>query len=336
MRSTNRKRRNKNKRGTLTIGISLLALAVFWGISVKENNSGGFWGIFLGEKVPNQKEQGSPGGENSSPDEFQVHILDVGQGLSVFIEAGDDTLLYDGGDRDASSFVLSYLQQEGVESLDYCIASHYDADHLAGIVAALNEFDIGTLIAPDYEYDTATYRSFQDAVADYNLTVHQPIVSELFTFGNGNFQILAPVGTGYEDENDYSVVIKVSIGDSALLLTGDATSVSEAEIIQTGADLDSDVLVLGHHGSYSSTGRDFYRAVSPEYAVISCAQNNDYGHPHTRIMNLLKESNIALYRTDLQGTVRFTMTAEDITFEREPCEDYATGDDVRYRNYSNK
>lgn len=278
----------------------------------------------------------TPTGIPNPPDEFQVHILDVGQGLSVLIEAGAETLLYDGGDSDASSFVISYLQKEGIETLDYCIASHYDADHLSGIIGALHIFNVEALLAPDYVYDTKTYKSFMQTAEDAKLPIYHPSVGESFPLGEGCFEILGPIGTNYEDENDYSIVIKATIGESTLLLTGDATSLSEAEMLQAELNLDSDVLVLGHHGSYTSTGQDFFQAVSPDFSIISCAQNNDYGHPHTRVMNLLQENNAAIYRTDLQGTICFTMISEDIVFEQTPCEDYSTGDDVRYRNYSSR
>ena len=100
----------------------------------------------------------------SSTDTLRVHILDVGNGLSVLVTAGEESLLYDGGGRDTSSFVVAYLKEQGIQQLDYCIASHYDADHLYGVVGALHAFSAEALIAPDYKTDTKTYDSFCRAV----------------------------------------------------------------------------------------------------------------------------------------------------------------------------
>lgn len=264
----------------------------------------------------------------SSTDILQVHVLDVGNGLSVLVTSGEEALLYDGGGRDTSSFVVAYLKKQGIQHLNYCIASHYDADHLYGIVGALYAFTTGTLIAPDYETDTKTYEAFCRAVTEKELTVTTPAPGQTYSLGEAVVEILGPAGNGYEDENDYSIVLKISIGEHSLLLTGDATSVSEQELLDAGANLNADVLVVGHHGSYSSTGKDFFSAVSPSFAVISCGLGNDYGHPHKRVMQLLESSAVPLYRTDLQGTIRFSMTGSSLSFEQAPCEDYSRGDET--------
>lgn len=338
-----RKKKISDKKPNYSFRAFLIAMLAFFGISAGSDILPDEVWDFLGvthsttestaEESPHNRSANTTSG---NADTFRVHILDVGQGLSVFIDAGEDSLLYDGGGADTSSFVVSYLQMQDVENLDYCIASHYDADHLSGIVGALNAFDVETLIAPDYKYDTKTYYSFLSTAEKKDFAIHYPTASETFPFGDGHIQILAPLGTGYEDDNDYSVVVKVTIGESTLLLTGDASSASEEEMLEADMDLNADVLVLGHHGSYSSTGEDFFRAVSPDYTVISCGKNNDYGHPHRRIMDLLGNSTAHLYRTDLQGTICVTMTAEKIVFDEKPCTDYSTGDEVRYKNYNAK
>lgn len=262
------------------------------------------------------------------PDEataLEVHVLNVGQGLSVFLDCGDETLLYDGGDRSTSSFVVSYLQRQGIDRLDYVVVSHYDADHLAGVIGALNVFEVGTLIAPDYQTDTRLFSSFQQTVQKKNLSITSPASGDIYSFGAGDFQILAPLDSFYENENDYSIVLRVCLGESSLLLTGDATEKSEAEMLEHGAELQSDVLVVGHHGSAGSTSPEFLEAVAPSYAVISCGRNNDYGHPAERVMELLAEMEIPMYRTDFQETVIFTLTVQEVLFEKDPCDDYSSG-----------
>ena len=258
----------------------------------------------------------------------EVHVLDVGQGLSVFVRSKDCCLLYDGGRETASSFVVSYLKRQGVEKLDYVIASHYDSDHLSGIVGVISAFPIGTLIAPDYEADSPVYRSFLTAAAKHRLSIVSPAPGTEYLLGDGTFRILAPLGADYEDENDYSVVVKLSLGDTSLLLTGDAAFESEEEMLSHGDLLESDVLLIGHHGSAGSTKEEFLTAVSPDFAVISCGLGNDYGHPSDRVVSLLEESRIPLYRTDLQGNIDFVLQPEGAVFAEPPCSDYTCGRDM--------
>lgn len=258
---------------------------------------------------------------------IKIQVLDVGQGLSVLLTCGDAAMLYDGGGRDTSSFVVAYLKNQGIETLNYVVVSHYDSDHLAGVIGAINVFNIETLIAPDYTADTKLYASFQKAVQDYDLTVTSPVPGDIYPFGSGTFQILAPQNIDYENENDYSVVLRVSLGDSSLLLTGDAAENSEREMLESGMVLASNVLLAGHHGSASSTSEAFLKAVSPDYAIISCGSNS-YGHPAKRVVELLKADSIPLYRTDLQGTISFTLTSQGISFDLEPCNDYTSGNEL--------
>ena len=103
-----------------------------------------------------------------------VHFIDVGQGLAILAQAGDETLVYDGGNRDASSKFVAYLQEKGVDKIDYMIASHYDSDHLSGLIGALNVFETDTILGPDYEHDSKLYSSFYDTVEKQGRTVEYP------------------------------------------------------------------------------------------------------------------------------------------------------------------
>ena len=223
-----------------------------------------------------------PAAENTQSglqqEELTVHFIDVGQGLAIMAQAGDDVLVYDGGNSDAASYFVSYLQQEGVEDIDYMIASHYDTDHLNGLVGALHAFDTETIIAPDYEHNSKIYTSFYNTLSEEGKEVTYPEAGEEYTFGEGSFTILGPTQIR-DDSNNNSVVIRLDYGDTSFLFTGDAESKEEKDIIAANEDLDCDVLSVGHHGSASSTSWDFLEAVLPEYAVISCGVNNSYGHP---------------------------------------------------------
>src|SRR5690606_17813802 len=111
-------------------------------------------------------------------------------------------------------------------------------------------------------------------------------------------------GDKYSSLNDYSIVVKLTHGENSFLFTGDAEVFSEKEIMENNFELlDSDVLKVGHHGSTTSTSEEFLNAVSPKYAVISLGEDNDYGHPHREIIELLEGNEIEILRTDELGTI---------------------------------
>lgn len=256
---------------------------------------------------------------------LSMHVIDVGQGLSLLFESGGRYLLYDGGDRDYSSKLVSYLKQQNVQTLDYVIASHYDSDHLNGIVGALNVFEVKTVIAPDYTADTRVYQSFIDILSEKQIEITAPVAGTVYELGNSSFTILAPSGTEYADENDYSVAVRLDCKNNSYLVTGDATAVSEEEMLAGGLNLDADVLVVGHHGSDGSTSQEFLDHVSPGAAVISCETNNEYGHPSEEVMARLKEKGIPVFRTDLQGDLVSSSDGETIAYSANPCNDYTGG-----------
>lgn len=258
--------------------------------------------------------------------ELKVHFLDVGQGLSVLIQSEGQTLIYDGGDRKTSSFVVSYLKEQHVESIDYLVSSHYDSDHMAGLIGCLKAFDVKNVISSDYVHDSQLYTSFVNAVKDKGLQMQHPSVGTTFQFGSASFEILAPSSINPSDSNNNSVAIKVTNGNNSIVLTGDAESPSEAAMCSTGIDLSCDVLVLGHHGSATATSWDFLQATIPEYAVISCGTDNQYGHPDKDTMDKLQSMGIQVYRTDKQGTITVTSDGTNLTWSAEACNDYSPGD----------
>lgn len=256
---------------------------------------------------------------------MSMHVIDVGQGLSLLFESDGHYLLYDGGDRDYSSKVVSYLKQQNVETLDYVVASHYDSDHLNGIVGALHVFDVQQVIAPDYVADSSLYESFREIIQEKALDVTHPTVGAQISFGNVTATILAPNGSGYENENDYSVALRLECGEQSVVVTGDATALSESEMLDSGQNLDADILIIGHHGSDGSSSAEFLSAVSPDVAVVSCGEKNDYLHPNQAVVECLQAQEIELIRTDKQGDVVAYAGENGWSYSVEPCNDYSAG-----------
>lgn len=241
--------------------------------------------------------------EMRSEGTLTVTFLDVGQGNAVLVENEGLYMLIDGGDKDASSFVVSYLKKQGVEELAYVISSHYDADHLNGVVGALHAFSCDTVLAADYTADTKIYQSFCDVVEEKDISLVYPAMGDTYTLGEAEFTIVCPDAYDYADENDNSVGIRLVYGENSFLICGDAGFPMEQIMMQSGLELDSDVYLASHHGSERSSSLAFLQAVSPEAVVISVGADNSYGHPAQSVLEDIRAVGAEVYRTDEQGTI---------------------------------
>ena len=252
--------------------------------------------------------------EEQMPDgTLSVTFLDVGQGNAVLVEQGGAYMLIDGGNRDYSSFVVSYLKEQGVEELAYVIASHYDADHLNGVVGALHAFSCGQVLAPDYVTDTRVYESFERVIKEQDIALAYPAVGDTYTLGDASFTVVCP---------------KAYDGDTSFLICGDAGKAEEQAMLDSGVTLESDVYLASHHGSEGSSSEAFMRAVSPSAVVISAGAGNSYGHPTRTVLDRVKACGAALYRTDLQGTITVTSDGTSLSWSVDATQDYRDGDEV--------
>lgn len=264
----------------------------------------------------------------------KLHVLNVGQGTSLLFETNGHFLLYDGGPAKASSYVVSYLQKQGVKTLDYIVVSHYDSDHLNGVVGALHAFDVKNVIAPDYTADSNIYASYKSALKTKHLKPIASKAGKTYSFGKASFQILAPNGKHYQEENDYSTVLRMTNGKNSFLASGDAANESEAEMVANNLLLKSDVYIVSHHGSAYASSTPFLQKVAPTYSVISCGEGNSYGHPAAKALARIKQVNSKLYRTDTQGTIVFESNGTKISCNKKPTGNWAAG--ARGNNKSNK
>lgn len=252
-----------------------------------------------------------PGAEGTEPGAekveagagLEVIFPDVGQGACVLIKADGQTLLVDGGPDSRGTWLQRFLKQQGVERLDYVIGTHFDADHIGALDVAVYKFDCGTVLLPDYEKNTKTARDLNDTLKARDIVAVHPAVGDTYPLGSGEFTVIAPGNSFYEAENDYSIGIIVRYKDMDIILTGDASELSEKEMLASGIDLRSDIYYVGHHGSSGSSSKAFLEAVNPKMAVISCGRDNDYGHPHEATLKRLEKQGAVIYRTDTQGSI---------------------------------
>lgn len=258
---------------------------------------------------------------------LQIHFIDVGQADSILIKQDNNYMLIDGGNNEDGDMLVKYLKEQGVEKLDYIIATHPHEDHIGGLDDVLNEFDTDLVLMPDKITTTKTFEDFLLAIKNRqdtknkngeNVTLKKvPKLEEKYNLGNASFVIYAPNSSSYDELNNYSIVIKLSFGNNAFLFTGDAEKLSEKEMLDKNYDLKADVLKIGHHGSSTSTSDEFLEAVSPKYAVLSVGEDNSYNLPKKTVMDKFKNNNIPVYRTDEQGTIILNSDGTNITFNKE-------------------
>ncbi len=265
-------------------------------------------------------ETGTTATDGAGAEDFKLIVLDVGQASCAIIESGGETMIFDGGDRETSSFVVSYCKLHGYNHFQYMVASHYDSDHIAGLVGILKTSLVDKILLPDYTADSRTYQSFMECTAFHDCT--HPSVGETFQMGEITFTVICAGKGPYTDENSYSIGLIGQCDGLRFLIDGDATAVSEEEMLESGIDLSSDLLIVPHHGSNTSNSLAWLEAVSPKTAIISCGRNKGYYHPHKVVLDNLKSVGIReLYRTDENGTVSVTIRDHCFVVETERTSD---------------
>lgn len=259
-------------------------------------------------------------------DTLTVHFLDVGQGDCTLITCGEHAMLIDAGDNNMGTTVEMYLKKQNITKLDYVIGTHPDADHIGGMDVVIYKFDCDTIILPEFEKDTKTYRDVIDTIKNKNYKITRPKAGQSYSLGQAQFTIISPVSDDYgDDANNYSVGIRLVFGDTSFLLAGDAEEEAEKDMLESGQELKADVYKASHHGSKSSNTEEFMEAVRPEYAVISCGEDNSYGHPHAQTLNTFRSMGIKVFRTDEQGAIIIKSDGKELTFNCSPSESWKSG-----------
>jgi competence protein ComEC len=251
---------------------------------------------------------------SASGAQVKVHIIDVGQGDSIYIQLpGNNDILIDGGDNNKGSVVVSYLKNHGVDDIELLIATHPHADHIGGLDDVLAAFKVERVVDNGMSADTATYRDYLAAVRAEGCPHQKAMSGQSWTFGSCALKVLGPV-KDHGDANNNSVVCLLDCGEIEFLFTGDAEAEAEADL--TGRPIAAEILKVSHHGSRTSTSQAFLDAVRPGVAVICVGAGNRYGHPHRETLDKLAAAKVKVYRTDLNGTVVVTTDGRTYTVAR--------------------
>ncbi|NMF04763.1 ComEC/Rec2 family competence protein [Clostridium beijerinckii] len=242
---------------------------------------------------------------NADPNKMLVHYIDVGQGDCILVQVNNKNLLIDSGPKSDRRKLFNYLSGLDLNKLDYVIATHPHEDHIGNMDDIIKTYSIGTFYAPKVESTTKSFEDMVDALKDKNLKVHvlKNNSNSIDLGENTKVNVFSPNKDFYDNLNNYSPVIKIQYGNTSFLFTGDAEKEVEKEILNNNEDISADVLKVGHHGSSTSTSKDFLKKVNPSIAVISVGKDNIYNHPDAITTKLLDENNIKTYRTDKDGTI---------------------------------
>lgn len=256
---------------------------------------------------------------------MRVHFIDVGQGDATLITCGDEAMLIDAGDNSKGTTVQLYLKKQGIDKLKYLILTHPDADHIGGADVIVSKFNVDTLFMSEFTKDNKTYNELISAIDYKGLSWSIPNVGNTYSLGSAEFTIIAP-NTTYSDPNNSSIALILRNGENSFLFTGDAEEDAEYDILANGLDIDCDVYKAGHHGSKTASTKELIEQSSPEYVVVSCGEDNSYGHPHAEPMNLFRSKGMQLFRTDEQGSIIATTDGNGITWNCSPTDSWKAGE----------
>ncbi len=239
-----------------------------------------------------------------------VDFLKVGKADAAVIKTQNHTIIIDCGEKSDGSKVRNCLQTLGVDSVDYMILTHYDQDHIGGAAKVLKNFPVSHVIAADYEEASTEYDNLVEQMTLQNLSFEYPSSAVTVTLDDAVFQIYPCQAKTYHDGNDnnHSLVIKMTHHDEVFLFTGDAMQERLAEIMGAG---DCDVLKEPYHGREVANLGEFLDNVTPEYAIVSTDEEN----LSEITMQALSDRNIETYVTFRDGNIRCTSTGQAVSFE---------------------
>ena len=313
--------KKKNKRRLFLFAIFVVIIAAgIAGLSVKKKHTSP-----SNPSFPDSKTIGTGGvfyydaeretSDISDDSSFIIHFFDVGEGDSTLVECDGHYMLIDGGNPSYSSFLYSYLEKRDIKYIDYIVCTHEHEDHVGGLAGALNYASVGLAYAPVTESETKAFNSFIKYLDAQGKSLTVPKAGEIFSLGSATVQIVGPIDMSLAEDNinNSSIVLHIKYGSTSFLITGDAEEAEELSIVESHFDIKSNVMKIGHHGSYTSTTDAFIKAIDPEYCIISVGEDNAYGHPHDEVMDRIEKYGAQIYRTDLNGEITCISDVKEIS-----------------------
>lgn len=237
----------------------------------------------------------------------RVHFIDVGQGDAVLLEESGQFALVDAGPGSGADALLAYLKGAGVARLEYVFMSHPHEDHIGGMQAVLEQWPVGRVILPDFALaPLPTTRVFEDLLKTMDklgIKAEQAVTGGEYSLGNGRVHVLQAGIKTPDNLNLLSVALRFNAPGLRFFTAGDAEKANETAMLEEGAEVAANLYKASHHGSSTSNSAAFVQAMAPQLVVVTCGQNNTYGHPHDKPMAAFAEVGAEVLRTDQLGSV---------------------------------
>lgn len=249
-------------------------------------------------------------------DEFlKIYFLDVGQADSTLIINNNQTMLIDAGNNEDGNLIVEFIKSLEIEKIDYLVGTHAHEDHIGGMDDIINNFNIGTVYLPYTTEKTTTTKTFEDVLDSLiakNLSITTANIGDKFTLGNTNCEIMYVDNSEPEDTNDQSICIRLEFKNESFLFMGDASG----KVEKARNWPQTNVLKVAHHGSKTSTSKEFLKQVKPQIAIISVGKDNSYKHPSEQVLERLESIKAKIYRTDELGTILLISDGDSNTVEK--------------------
>ncbi len=244
--------------------------------------------------------------------DFTVDFLDVGKADSMILRTENSTVVIDCGEKGDGKEIISLLEENDVDSVDYLIITHYDKDHVGGAARVINDIEVKNVLAPDYEKESGKMDKYQKALSNKNITPVLVTEDMSFTLDNVEYTVYAPEKDFYgeDNENDFSLVTKAVYHDTTMLFTGDAMEQRLSEIMDIGK---CDLLKVPYHAREIDNLENFLSHVTPQYAV-ACTSQEEFS---SNTKNLLDKYKVKYYATCYDGRITAVSDGNDISFTTE-------------------
>lgn len=243
----------------------------------------------------------------SALESLDITFFKIGSADSMVLSNGDQTIVIDTGEEEDGEELVEYLEEEGIESIDYLIITHFDKDHVGGADTVLNEMDVQNVLVPDYESDSTDYLEFVTAMEESGLA--PTVLTETLEFSteSANFTVYPPEAETYESENDYSLVVSVEHGENRFLFAGDAEE-ARLEEVMNQTEGEYTLLKVPHHGRLAANSETFFETVNPEYAIITSSDKNT---EEEEVVSALEELGATIYLTR-EGNIQVSSDGNSI------------------------
>lgn len=313
-----KKMKNRNK--VILSLISIIVVLILLAIGVKEETIKDIFNInnveeqnVIASDTQNELDETQTKKNFIAEDKLVVDYIDVGQADSILLRNKDKTMLIDAGTNEQGKNVVSFLKEEGISKIDYLIGTHPHEDHIGGLDDVINNFDIGKIYMPKRETTTKTFKDVLSAIKNKNLTITQPKKGEIIDLGQAKCEFMTEPIIDDDNINLSSLILRVEFGNNSFLFMGDAEKQNEKTITWPKTD----VLKVGHHGSDTSSSKEFLEQVNPKYSIIMVGEGNTYKLPKQTIIDRIEKIGSKIYRTDKNGNIKIISDGNNLEIKTE-------------------